>query len=142
MRQIKSTELVLLTLPQDSIRCGGWGSSKPIPGQFTLVESEISAVQTATQGFNETLKSLADSKGLAFADVNSLMKKVKTGLVYDGMRFTVTYVTGGTFSLDGVHLTARGNAVIANYFIEAINSKYASNIPFVNVGDYPGIIFP
>jgi hypothetical protein len=142
MRQIKPTEMVLLSLPQDSLRCGGWGSAKPIPGQYTLVESEINAVQTATAGFNATLKSLADSKGLAFADVNALMKKVKTGLVYDGMRFSVTYVTGGTFSLDGVHLTARGNAVVANYFIDAINSKYSAAIPHVNIGDYPGLIFP
>lgn len=142
MRMIKSNEMVLLSLPQDSLRCGGWGSIKPIPGQYTLVESEISAVQTATQGFNQTLKSLAESKGLAFADVNQLMKNVKTGLVYDGIRFSVTYVTGGTFSLDGVHLTPRGNAVVANYFIDAINSQYASNIPHVNIGDYPGIVFP
>jgi hypothetical protein len=142
MRQIKSTEMVLLTLPQDSLRCAGWGSVKPIPGQFTLVESEISAVQSATAGFNATLKSLADSKGLAFADVNALMKKVKTGLVYDGMRFSVTYVTGGTFSLDGVHLTPRGNAVVANYFIEAINNKYGAGVPLVNIGDYPGLVFP
>jgi hypothetical protein len=142
MRQIKPNELVLLTLPQDSLRCGGWGSAKPIPGQFTLVESEINAVQTATAGFNATLKTLADSKGLAFADVNALMKQVKTGLVFDGMRFSVTYVTGGTFSLDGVHLTPRGNAVVANYFIDAINSKYSAAIPHVNIGDYPGLIFP
>ena len=120
----------------------GWGSVKPILGQFTLVESEISAVQTATAGFNATLKALADSKGLAFADVNALMKKVKTGLVYDGMRFSVTYVTGGTFSLDGVHLTPRGNAVVANYFIDAINSKYGASLPHVNVGDYSGLVFP
>jgi len=142
LRQIKPTEMVLLTLPQDSIRCGGWGSSKPIPGQYTLVESELGAIQTATQGFNATIKALADSKGLAFADVNALMKQVKTGLVYDGMRFSVTYVTGGTFSLDGIHLTARGNAIVANYFIDAINGKYASDIPHVNIGDYPGLIFP
>jgi len=142
MRQIKSTEMVLLTLPQDSLRCAGWGSQKPIPGQYTLSESEISNVQTATAGFNETLKALAETKGLAFADVNSLLKKVKTGLVYDGMRFSVTYVTGGTFSLDGVHLTPRGNAIVANYFIEAINNKYGAGVPLVNIGDYPGLIFP
>ena len=142
MRQLKPTEMVLLSLPQDSLRCAGWGSVKPIPGQYTLVEPEINAVQAATQGFNLTIKALADSKGLAFADVNTLMKTVKTGMVYDGMRFSVTYVTGGVFSLDGVHLTARGNAIVANYFIDAINSRYASGIPHVNVGDYPGLIFP
>lgn len=142
MRQINSTELILLSLPQDSVRCGGWGSRKPIPGRYTLVASEVSAVQTATEGFNQTLKTLADSKGLAFADVNSFLKNVKTGLVYDGMRFSLTYVTGGVFSLDGIHLTPRGNAIVANYFIGAINNKYGSGIPDVNIGDYLGIIFP
>ena len=143
MRQIKSTEMILLSLPQDSIRCKGWGSRKPIPGQYTLVASEVSAVQTATVGFNQTLKSLADSKGLAFVDVNSFLKNVKeTGLVYDGMRFSLTYVTGGVFSLDGIHLTPRGNAIVANYFMDAINSKFSSSLPHVNIGDYPGIIFP
>jgi len=142
LRQIKSTELVLLTIPQDSIRCAGWGSAKPIPGQYTLVESEIAAVSTATQGFNATLKSLAEANGLAYCDVNALMISVKKGLVFDGIKFSVTYVTGGTFSLDGVHLTPRGNAVVANYFIDAINAKYNSTISHVNVGDYPGLVFP
>lgn len=142
MRQIKSTEMVLLTLSQDLIRCSGYGSRVPIPGVYTLVESEISKIQTATQGFNQTLKSLAEAHELAYIDMNALLKNVKTGIVYDGMRFSTTYVTGGVFSLDGIHLTPRGNAVVANYFIDAINGKYGASIPKVTVGDYPGIIFP
>lgn len=142
VRQIKSNELILLTLPQDSIRCAYWGSQKPIPGQYTLVESEITAVQTATTAFNQTLKTLAESKDLAYVDVNTFLKNSKTGLVFDGMRFSLTYVTGGIFSLDGIHLTPRGNAIIANEFIDAINSKYNSTISHVNIGDYPGLLFP
>lgn len=142
MRQLEQGELVLLTLPQDSIRCAGWGSQKAIPGYYILDASEISAVKTATQGFNQTLSNLADAKGLAYVDANSFMAKAKTGLVYDGIKFSVTYVTGGLFSLDGIHLSPRGNAVIANYFIDAINEKYSSSVPHVNIGDYPGIVFP
>jgi hypothetical protein len=142
MRQLKAGELVLLTLPQDSIRCAGWGSQKPIPGFYILDEAEVGAVKAATSGFNNTLKSLAESKGLAFVDANAFMPEAKSGLVYDGMKFSVTYVTGGIFSLDGVHLTPRGNAIVANHFIEAINEKYGATIPLVNVGDYPGIVFP
>jgi hypothetical protein len=142
MRQIKSTEYILLSLPQDSIRCKGWGSKKPIPGFYTLVESEVNAVKTATNGFNQTLKSLADANDLAFVDVNAFLTNAKTGLVYDGIRFSLSYVTGGVFSLDGVHLTPRGNAIVANNFIDAINLKYNAAIPLVNVGDYPGLVFP
>lgn len=142
LRQIKSTEYVLLTVPQDSIRCAGWGSIKPIPGQYTLDELEVSAIQTATNAFNQTLKTLAESKNLAFVDVNAFLRNAKTGLVYDGIRFSLTYVTGGVFSLDGIHLTPRGNAIVANYFIDVINAKYNSTIPHVNIGDYPGLVFP
>jgi hypothetical protein len=52
-----------------------------------------------------------------------------------------TFVTGGTFSLDGVHPSPRGYALIANKFIEAINAKYGSNLNGVNIGNYP-IMFP
>ncbi|HPG33327.1 MAG TPA: hypothetical protein PLM34_05700, partial [Lentimicrobium sp.] len=126
----------------DSIRCAGWGSIKPIPGQYTLDELEVSAIQTATNAFNQTLKTLAESKNLAFVDVNAFLRNAKTGLVYDGIRFSLTYVTGGVFSLDGIHLTPRGNAIVANYFIDVINAKYNSAIPHVNIGDYPGLVFP
>ena len=35
--------------------------------------------------------------------------------------------TGGAFSLDGVHPTARGYAFIANEFMKAIDVTYGSN---------------
>jgi hypothetical protein len=142
MRQLAQGELVLLTLPQDSIRCAGWGSQKPIPGHFILDASEVNAVKIATQAYNQTLSDLATAKELAFLDANSFMAQAKSGLVYDGIRFSVSYVTGGIFSLDGIHLSPRGNAIIANYFIDGVNEKYGSTIPHVNIGDYPGIIFP
>lgn len=142
MRQLKSNELVLLSIPQDSLRCRGWGSQKPIPGYFILDESEIASITIAVDNYNQTIKSLAETKGLAFADANLFMKNAKSGLVYDGMRFSTSFVTGGVFSLDGIHLSPRGNAIIANFFIDAINEKYNANVPHVNISDYPGIIFP
>jgi hypothetical protein len=55
---------------------------------------------------------------------------------------STTFVTGGTFSTDGLHLNPRGNAVVANYFIQAINEKYGSTIPQVDETAYHGLIFP
>ena len=70
------------------------------------------------------------------------MKYFASPMVFDGIELSVTFVSGGLFSTDGIHLCPRGNAVAANYFIQAINTKYGSTIPQVNVGSYPGLVFP
>lgn len=120
------------------------GTAVPLEDKYVLTEKEVGIVLTATNAYNATIKSLADSKGLAFVDANSKMVELSaaSGISYDGVRYTAKFVTGGTFSLDGVHLTGRGYAVIANEFIKAINSKYSSTLPLVNANSYSGVKFP
>ncbi|RLD41949.1 MAG: hypothetical protein DRI89_08490 [Bacteroidetes bacterium] len=143
IRQIESNELVLLTIPQDSIKCAQWGSAKPIPDQYVLTVKEIKNVNDATEQFNNIIKQTAQDLNLAFADFNSLMKQMQgTGLVYDGITFTTAFVYGNLFSLDGIHLSPQGNAVVANYYIDAINATYGANVPKVNISDYPPITLP
>ncbi|MGE5382911.1 MAG: SGNH/GDSL hydrolase family protein [Omnitrophica WOR_2 bacterium] len=142
VRQIKSTELVLLSLPQDSIVCAQWGSAKPIDEKFYLSDQELSDIRETIKQYNLIIKNIADAKGLALVDANSFFKNAVTGFVYDGAKFNASYITGGINSIDGVHLTPRGNALVANAFIEAINLKYNSRIPLVDVTDYLGLIFP
>lgn len=142
MRQMVEGELVLLNIPRDSIACKGWGTQRPIMASLVLDNNEIGMLKEAVKGYNETIKKLAEEKGLAYADANSFMKSAKSGLIYDGIRFSASFVTGGVFSLDGIHLSPRGNAIVANFFLDAINDKYNSAIPHVNVGDYPGLVFP
>jgi hypothetical protein len=142
IRKIKSTELILLTTPQDSLKCAGWGSQKPLSNQYVLTETEINAIQTAVAAYNNKLRAIADIKKLAFVDVNSFLSQCKKGIVYNGISITANFVSGGAFSLDGVHLTPRGNAMLANEFIKAINSKYGSTVPQVDVTKYGGVVFP
>ncbi len=142
-RQMTSDELVLLSIPQDSIKCAQWGSAKPIPTQYILTAKEIETVSNAITSFNDVIKSTATTNGLAYVDFNSILKEAaNSGITVDGITFTTKLVTGNLFSLDGVHLSAQGNALVANYFIDAINSTYKSNIPHANVSSYPGITFP
>lgn len=141
-RQIKSGELILLTIPQDSIKCFGWGSQVPIPGKYVLDQTEIANIKAATAAYNQAILTVAQQKDLAFADMASVMASLSSGLVFEGLTFTSTFVTGGAFSLDGIHLTPQGNAIVANGFINAINAKYNSTLPQVNVASYPGIVFP
>jgi hypothetical protein len=143
IRQINSDEMVLLTIPQDSIKCAFWGSQKPVPNQYILTTKEIEKVQSATWVFNNFIKDMAEQYNLAYVDFNALMKKVKsTGMVFDGVTFTSSFITGNLFSLDGIHLTPQGNAVVANFYIEAINAAYGANVPQVNISDYPPINLP
>ena len=143
LRKIKPTELVLLNIPQDSLRCGGWGSQDPIPDEYVLTEAELQEINTATIAYNQKLKAAAEAKGLAFFDANAMLASLQQGPVYSyGVSNPSAFVTGIIFSLDGIHLTPRGNAIVANEFIRAINGKYGANIPQVNPNDYPGVKFP
>jgi hypothetical protein len=141
-RLMKEGDLVLLDTPLDSIKCQKLGSLKPISNKHILTANEITQIQTATNTYNDIIKSVADSKGLAFVDVNAFMHKTKSGFVYNGVAFSAAFVTGGTFSLDGIHLTPVGNALLANEFIKAINKTYSSSIPQIDATKYKGIIFP
>jgi hypothetical protein len=141
-RQAVAGEYILLNVPLDSIKCHKWGSLIPIPDRYSLTLSEINAIETAITNYNTILKNIASSKGLAFVDVNAFFSKVKSGFIYNGVTVNAAFVSGGAYSLDGLNLTARGNALLANEFIKAINSTYQSSIPEVDAMKYPAVNFP
>jgi hypothetical protein len=115
----------------------------PIDNQYVLDANEIALTQEHVLSFNSTITSIAASKGLAVFDAYTFWNNIKqNGLVIDGLNLNSNYISGGLFSLDGVHLTPRGYAIVANEFIKAINSKYGSNIPLANVANYRGVKFP
>jgi hypothetical protein len=91
------------------------GISYPMQDSTTLTATEALEVVTALNTFNASIKSIADSKGLAFADINALTTQLSSGGVrFDNYSMTSAFVQGGAFSLDGVHLTAIANAYVAN----------------------------
>ncbi|MBE0639201.1 MAG: hypothetical protein IH598_11830 [Bacteroidales bacterium] len=142
MRQMKSGELFLLTLPTDSIINHGYGSMSPIPNKYVLTGAELDRINSAISAYNQTIMFFANDLGLAYMDANALMEKVSTtGLTVDGITFTSTFVTGNTFSLDGIHLTGRANAIVANEFIKSINSKYGSDLKEVSPLFYSGLYY-
>ncbi|MEZ5196642.1 MAG: SGNH/GDSL hydrolase family protein [Bacteroidales bacterium] len=141
-RQMVATDIFLLTLPTDSLQCYGWGSAVPIPHRFILDAAETTAVNNAIAAYNLKIKELAVGYDLALVDVFSLMQDLKEGIISDGVTLTTEFVTGNTFSLDGIHLTQMGYAYIANQFVIAINEKYGSSIPTVSIANYPSVVLP
>jgi len=144
-RQAKAGDYVLLTTQSviGSTATGvpapinKYGITYPLQDKHVLVASEVAELTAATDAYNVTIKSLADSKGLAFVDANAVLKQVYTsGISFGNYHLSASYVAGGAFSLDGVHPSARGYALIANKFMEAINAKYGSTFKPVDLGKY------
>lgn len=142
VRQAVPGELVLLTCPQDSILCAGWGSFKPIPRQYVITTGELQDIRNATTRFNEHIKAVADRYKLAYVDMFAYMGTLKSGITYNGIKYNAEFISGGAFSLDGVHLTPRGYALVANKILEEINKYYEASIPMIDANKYSGIMFP
>ena len=145
LRQTTSADYIVLSSNGISVQAhlgAGNGTQFPLQDRWVLSKNEVAEVKTATDAYNAKIKSVATAKGLAFVDTNALMTKIANGgVAANGFTVTGVFVTGGGFSTDGVHPSPRGYALIANKFIEAINTTYGSNLKGVSLGDYR-ILFP
>lgn len=168
-RQMQPNELLLLTIDQSALAQGygsvaltpevmqvlgllqQGGTPTAEQGQLVLNAvngiddkdaldtSELQAISAARVSYNSTIQGLAQANGLAFVDANGLLETVGNGVSFPGGTISSSFVTGGGFSLDGVHLTPRGYALIANETLRAINQTYGSNLPLVELGSYATI---
>jgi lysophospholipase L1-like esterase len=142
VRQIFEDELVLLSLPQDSVRCLKWGSAVPIPARYILSRNEVNKARSAVSTFNSIIAELATSKNIPVVDMNAYMKTLQSGISYNGVTYGATFVSGGVFSLDGVHPTEKGYALITNHILQTINNYYRAKLPMVDPNEYQGIKLP
>ena len=142
VRTLKPGEHILLNIPLDSVKCNKLGSVYPIPNRFIITESEAQNIRNAITAYNSIILTVAQQNNLAVADIYQFFKNIKSGIIYNGIALNSTFVSGGAFSLDGIHLNCRGNALLANEFLKAINIKFGSTFPMVDATKYKGITFP
>jgi len=146
MRQATAADLILLTTgpligtlavagdPTTTI-----GVAVPLNDSQVLTENEVSMVVNAQTAYNNSISTLAAANDdVILVDVKTAMEQLANGgLSSNGVTITDDYATGGGFSLDGVHPTARGYAFIANIILERINTEFNATIPVTNTGYYP-----
>lgn len=148
MRQATASDLVLLptsskigteATPGDPTTV--WGLGMPLEDADVLIPSEIQAIDTARTAYNDAIKTLADaSENRLYLDAAALMTELsESGINYGNGSVFADFATGGAFSLDGVHLTARGYAVIANAVVDAINTGFDANVYKVDPATYPTV---
>lgn len=142
-----ATATDLLTLPAQTFIAAnpGIGSSPAaaIPSDYVLDPIEQAEVSARTVQLNAIIAKTARQYKVALADMNTFFIGIaQQGIVTNAVNNTSTFATGNLFSLDGVHPTPRGYAVVANEFIRVINSYYGSMVPSVAPNDYRGVLFP
>lgn len=127
----------------------GLSEQNPIKNADYLNNQEISEIKNMVANYNLAIRrfaqltnkkyvgkvKLVDLKGAVFDNI-------KAGINRKGVNYSVAPVTGGMFGLDNFSLTPRGQALIANEFINAINREYKARIPLVNPNDYEGNKIP
>ena len=120
-----------------------WGVTLPLEDADVLIDFEYAQVEVARQAYNATIKAAADADDdILFYDAAARLEELnRNGISYGTGGVTSAYVTGGFYSADGVHPTARGYAVIANELMSLIESGFGANLPAVNPGDYTTVFY-
>ena len=117
--------------------------SNPLPSQYVLDATEAAAVVTRTTQINAIIAKTARQNKVALADMNGYFTGLTQQNLYgDAVSNNTSFVAGNLFSLDGVHPTPRGYAVVANEFIRVINNFYGASVPTLNLNNYRGVVFP
>ncbi len=133
---------ILLNYQIDTTQAFGVSAGNPWPSALLLDAVEQKDISDATISFNNIIKTKAQEKNLAVFDAYTYFNSIQGGMMLNGVAYSPAFITGNLFSLDGVHLTPRGYAIVANEMIKAINGKYNSRIPTVDVTQYRAVLFP
>lgn len=120
----------------------GLDPRNPVESKYVLDKAEIAVVNDYVAAYNTSIKSIASANNLAVMDAYALLNEYAAGKTINGIPISAAFIQGNMFSLDGIHLTPLGYAITANGFIAAINAKYGSSIPIVDVTRYRGVKFP
>lgn len=138
--------LLTLSSALPTLLANGIGTTpgNPVPGKYTITNAEADIISNVVAAYNGVIDSAASRVGFPVVDANQLLADIfavsgTAGAGYpigSGIRVKSDYISGGLFSLDGVHPNTLGYAIIANEFIKAANAHYGSSIPLVNLSDY------
>jgi len=143
VRQIRRNEYITLSVPLDSMKCNFMGILfSTIPDRYVLDSTEVAFLDQNIAAYNAVIEQKAAEYGLAFVNMRGFFRSMNAGILWDGVEFNDTFVSGGFYSLDGYHPNQKGYALIANEFIYAINAKYGATVPTLNCADCNGVLFP
>ncbi len=102
-----------------------------VPCVLTAVDAAI--LRSTVAVYNADIAVQAALHGALLVDTNALVDRIHSkGYKLKKLKLTTDFL-GGLFSLDGIHPTSTGYAVIANEFIDDMNKSLHTRIPEADV---------
>ena len=113
-------------------------NGQPLPENVILRGPEIAQTIVELTQMNVAIAIEAAARPyVALVDLHGLFQTLhQDGLVLGGTQYTTDFITGGLFSLDGIHPNDLAHAVIANTLIDAVNARFGASIQRVNPTDW------
>ena len=98
---------------------------------WVLDANEVQTIENAIHQYNLIIAQEAAAARMPVVDINSLLDYVHQHPVSIGNVTLTTRYLGGMFSLDGVHPSNIGHAIVANQFLKVTNSAFHLNAPLL-----------
>ncbi|MBO0934711.1 SGNH/GDSL hydrolase family protein [Fibrella aquatilis] len=153
IRATKAGDLLLLSQQADYATIGstavgtkkgpyGLSATNPLSNASVLDAEEVAALNAKIDEYNTILKAQADSRALAYVDLNTLNNQLSAtgGYSQNGLSFSSSYILGSVYGLDGLHFTAAGYALLANEILKSIGITYKASIPAVDPTRYRKVL--
>lgn len=113
------------------------GNGRPLPDETVLTPAELAPIRARVAAYNEIIARLARSRGVALVDMHAFYGRIRAeGYDLSGIPYSTRYLFGGIFSLDGIHPSSFGQALVANEWIRSINAAYGARIPPVSLAGF------
>ncbi len=117
------------------VPCGGNGN--PLPDTTYLLAAEAASIQSAIDAYNAAIDSVSLRDNVVKVDFRAVLEQAATtGIKIQGQVYTNAFVKGGLFGLDGIHPNDLGQGILCNALIDAVDAKFGSRIPHLNLADY------
>jgi lysophospholipase L1-like esterase len=108
---------------------------------WVLDSTEVQTIENAVQQYNQIIAEDAAAANMPVVDINSLLSYVQQNGIPFGSSLTLTTrYLGGMFSLDGVHPSDIGHAIVANEFLKVANTAFRLNAPLLTSGQLVTIL--
>jgi lysophospholipase L1-like esterase len=108
----------------------------PLPDAVILTPAEVASLTQRISDYNAAIVAAASARNIPVADIKGLFDRFATGINVGPFHLTSDYITGGIFSLDGIHLSDIGYTLFANEYIKAINAGYGTHVPLASVATF------
>ncbi len=128
LRKAEKGDLILTEIMLDELKEAYLKGLTPIPKKYTLTKLQVLLIEETIRQYNNAIHALAKEKNLGLVELNKLLKNIKADRTFNPKTRSILYKETGVFSLDGMHVNALGQALLANEFIKVIQKKYGLKI--------------